>query len=73
MRVVLIPTAEAVVDVNKYVCEQGGNPHHCIEIGKVESAITTAFLSWLLSFCSWGIITRCWRIVFLFGEKSRIY
>ena len=43
MKIILLPTAEAVVEVNKYVCTQGGNPHHCYDIGKVESAIATAF------------------------------
>ena len=43
MREIFIPTAEAVVQLNKFLCEKGGNPHHCQEIGKVESAISTAF------------------------------
>lgn len=43
MRVIFFPTAEAVVALNKFICEQGGNPHHCNGIGKVESAISTAF------------------------------
>ena len=43
MRVIFIPTAEVVLAVNEYICEQGGNPHHCNGIGKVESAISTAF------------------------------
>ncbi len=43
MRVIFIPTAEVVLAVNKFICEQGGNPHHCNGIGKVESAISTAF------------------------------
>ncbi len=43
MRVILVPTADAVVAVNKFICEQGGNPHNCTDIGKVESAISTAF------------------------------
>ncbi len=43
MRLILIPTLEAVIASNKYVCEQGSNPHHCNDPGKVESAISTAF------------------------------
>lgn len=43
MRVIFLPTAEAVVALNKFICEQGGNPHQCNGIGKVESAISTAF------------------------------
>jgi len=43
VRVIFLPTAEAVVALNKFICEEGGNPHHCYGIGKVESAISTAF------------------------------
>jgi death-on-curing protein len=43
VKVIFIPTAEAVIALNKYVCEQGGNPHHCNDPGKIESAISTAF------------------------------
>lgn len=43
MRVITIPTVEAVIAANKYICEQGGNPHCCIELGKIESAISTPF------------------------------
>ena len=43
MRVIFLPTSEAVVALNKFICEQGGNPHHCNDLGKVESAISTAF------------------------------
>jgi len=43
VRVIFLPTPEAVVALNKFICEQGGNPHHCNDIGKVESAISTAF------------------------------
>ena len=37
------PTADAVVRVNQMVCQEGGNTHHCYDIGKIESAIHTAF------------------------------
>lgn len=43
MKIIFLPTPDAVLEVNKYVCEQGGNPHHCYDVGKVESAISTAF------------------------------
>ncbi len=55
MRVIFLPTAEAVVEVNKYVCEQGGNSHHCYDIGKVESAINTAFYPGTYPFAHGGI------------------
>ena len=43
MTEIFIPTAETVVEINKFLCLKGGNPHHCEEIGKIESAISTAF------------------------------
>jgi death-on-curing protein len=36
-------TAEAVVRINKKLCLAEGNPVHCYDIGKVESALFTAF------------------------------
>lgn len=56
MRVILIPTAEAVIAVNKFICEQGGNPHHCNGVGKVESAISTAFYPGDYPFAHGGLV-----------------
>ena len=39
---ILIPTARQIVEANKYICSQDGNPHHCYGIGKIESALHTA-------------------------------
>ena len=55
MKVVLIPTADAVLAANKFVCEQGGNPYHCYDIGKIESAISTAFYPGSYPFAHGGI------------------
>lgn len=55
MRLILIPTSEAVLELNKYICEQGGNPHHCNEIGKIESAISTAFYPGTYPFAHGGL------------------
>ncbi len=30
-------------NINKAVCEEGGNKHSCYEIGKIDSALHTAF------------------------------
>ncbi|HPI40259.1 MAG TPA: Fic family protein, partial [Pseudobdellovibrionaceae bacterium] len=32
-----------IIAVNKYVCDRGENPHHCYDLGKIESAISAAF------------------------------
>ncbi len=55
MRIIWIPTADAVIAVNKYICEQGGNPHHCNDLGKVESAISTAFYPGTYPFAHGGL------------------
>lgn len=36
-------SVDAVVEFNKLVCQDGGNKHQCYGIGKVESAIHSAF------------------------------
>lgn len=43
MSAIQIPTANAVVEINKFICTEGGHPHHCYGVGKIESAISTAF------------------------------
>ncbi|MDZ4660043.1 MAG: type II toxin-antitoxin system death-on-curing family toxin [Pseudomonadota bacterium] len=55
MRVIFIPTADAVLAVNMYVCEMGGNPHHCYDVGKIESAISTAFYPGTYPFIHGGL------------------
>lgn len=55
MKVIFQPTADAVIAVNKYVCEQGGNPHHCIDAGKIEGAISTAFYPGTYPFVHGGL------------------
>lgn len=55
MKVIFLPTTEAVVAINKYLCEQGGNPHHCNEPGKIESAISTAFYPGTYPFALGGL------------------
>jgi len=41
--------------MNKYLCEQGANSHHCYGIGKVESAIHSAFYPGSYPFASGGL------------------
>lgn len=55
MKKIAIPNAEQVVFANKYVCEQDGNPHHCYGIGKVESAIHSAFYPGTYPFAAGGL------------------
>jgi hypothetical protein len=59
VKVVFLPTAEAVLAVNKYIGEQGGNPAHCFEVGKIESAISTAFYPGAYPFAHGGLPFDC--------------
>lgn len=43
MRLVVQPTLEAGIEANRIVCQEGGNPHQCLNTGKIESAIASAF------------------------------
>jgi len=53
---IFIPTAEAVISVNKLVCEESGNSHHCYDAGKIDSAITTAFYPGVYPFALGGLV-----------------
>jgi death-on-curing protein len=55
VKVVFLPTSEAVLAVNKYICEQGGNPAHCFDVGKIESAISIAFYPGTYPFAYGGL------------------
>lgn len=50
----VIPTAKAVVVINKLVCEEAGNTHLCYDIGKIESAIHSAFYPGSYPFAAGG-------------------
>jgi death on curing protein len=52
---ILIPTAEQIVFANKYICEQDCNAHHCYGVGKIESAIHTAFYPGTYPFAAGGL------------------
>ena len=43
MRLIVQPTLESIIAVNQIVCSEGGNPHQCLNSGKIESAISSAF------------------------------
>jgi death-on-curing protein len=66
---VLFPTAETIVAVNRYICEQGGNPHHCYDIGKIESAVTTAFYPGSYPFTHGGIAGIAGALCFYLAQS----
>ncbi len=77
MRVIVLPTVEAVIGTNKIICEDGGNLHQCLDSGKIESAISSAFYPGIYPFAHGGLAkvagALCFYIVkahaFLDGNK----
>lgn len=55
MRLIVQPTLAAVIETNKLVCEAGGNPHQCLNAGKIESAIASAFYPGSYPFAHGGL------------------
>ena len=49
------PTVEAILEINQFLCREGGNPYHCYDTGKVESALNTAFYPGEYPFIHGGI------------------
>ena len=77
MRLIVQPTLEAVTEANKIVCEAGGNPYQCLDTGKIESAIASAFYPGSYPFAHGGLAkvagALCFYLVkahaFLDGNK----
>lgn len=38
-----IPTPEQIIKVNQYVCKENNQSHQLLDIGKIESALSTTF------------------------------
>jgi death-on-curing protein len=55
VRIILQPTLESIIEINKLVCTEGGNSHQCLDAGKVESAIATAFYPGSYPFAHGGL------------------
>ena len=77
MRLIVQPTLEAVIEANQIICSEGGNPHQCLEPGKIESAISSAFYPGSYPFSHGGLAkvagALCFYLVkshaFLDGNK----
>lgn len=50
-----IPTVEQIVQVNKYVCSENRQGHQLLDLGKIESALNTAFYPGSEPFLNGGI------------------
>jgi death-on-curing protein len=55
MRLIIQPSVESVIEVNQLVCFEGGNPHQCLDQGRIESAISSAFFPGSYPFSHGGL------------------
>jgi len=69
---VLIPSADDVVQANKLICEKSGSTHSCFGIGKVESALFTAFFPGTYPFAAGGIANTAGALCF-YLVKSHVF
>lgn len=53
--VVHLPISTDIIRLNVLICEENGHPHHCFEIGKIESALHSAFYPGTPPFAHGGI------------------
>ena len=52
---ILIPTVEQIIDLNKYLCIRGNNPHVCLDRGRIESGLHSAFYPGSYPFATGGM------------------
>ena len=64
MKKIVIPTADQVVLTNKIICEKSGSSHSCYGIGKIESALYTAFYPGTHPFAAGGIARTAGALCF---------
>ena len=49
-----VPSSENIINANKLICEEGKNLCHCLDKGKIESAIHSAFYPGAYPFAAGG-------------------
>ena len=77
MTKIIIPNAQQIVLLNQLVCSESGNPHLCNDVGKIESAVHSAFYPGTYPFAAGGLAqiagALCFYIVkshaFMDGNK----
>lgn len=77
MKLILQPTVETIIELNQTICLEGDNPHQCLDRGKIESAISSAFYPGVYPFVHGGLAkiagALCFYLVkahaFLDGNK----
>jgi len=73
MKVIRTLTADAVVEINRLVCTDGGNRHHCYAVGKVESALHSAFYPGIYPFQHGGIARVAGALCFYLTQAHAFY
>ena len=66
-------TAAQVVNINRLVCDEGGNEHQCYGIGKVESALHSSFYPGDPPFNHGGIATVAGAIAFYLTKAHAFF
>jgi len=64
LNTIIVPTAAQVIEVNRKICEEQGNPHTVLNQGKIESALHTAFYPGSYPFAAGGIAKIAGAICF---------
>lgn len=55
MKPIKVPSAQQIISANRFICTEGGNPHHCFDPGKIESSIHSAFYPGSYPFAAGGL------------------
>jgi death on curing protein len=64
--------AEQIIAINKKICLAFGNPHHCFETGKIESALNSAYYPGLPPF-QYGGIPKIAAVMSFFLVKTHAF
>jgi death-on-curing family protein len=73
MTIVHTVTAEAVININRLICTEGVNQHQCYGIGKVESALHSAFYPGGYPFQHGGIARISGALCFYLTQAHAFY
>ncbi|MEI8027748.1 MAG: type II toxin-antitoxin system death-on-curing family toxin [Pseudomonadota bacterium] len=73
MMIVHTLTADSVVEINQLICADGGNRHQCYGIGKVESALHSAFYPGDYPFQHGGVACLAGALCFYLTQAHAFY
>jgi death-on-curing family protein len=73
MMIVHTLTADSVVEINQLICAEGSNRHQCYGIGKVESALHSAFYPGDYPFQHGGVACLAGALCFYLTQAHAFY